>query len=199
MERLVVCTSNAGKMNEFRALLPERLTLLALSDVGITVELPETGATLEENALQKAREAYRLCGLPCVADDTGLEVDALLGAPGVLSARYAGEARSAEANMRQLLDQLRGHQDRRARFRTVLALVDEQGEHIVEGVVDGVILSSPRGTGGFGYDPVFLPNASERSFSEMSSEEKNGMSHRSRAVERFVAYLKDERTLGSVR
>lgn len=194
MEQLVVCTSNAGKLTEFRSLLPDGLDLLTLVDVGITDELAETGTTLAQNALQKAREAHRRCGLPCVADDTGLEVDALQGAPGVRSARYAGEARSSEANMRLLIDRMHGRQQRTARFRTVLALVDDHGEHLVEGTVEGSIALTPRGSGGFGYDPVFLPVGSDRTFAEMSAAEKNSLSHRARAVQQFVDLLKQHRT-----
>jgi XTP/dITP diphosphohydrolase len=196
MERLVICTANAGKLKEFRALLSSGPKLLSLSDVGITDELPETGDTLEENALQKAREARGRCGEACVADDTGLEVDALHGAPGVRSARYAGEDRNDAANMRQLLQQLQGHRTRTARFRTVLALVDEQGEHLFEGTVEGRIMQFPFGAGGFGYDPVFAPEGSDRSFAEMSSLEKNAISHRARAVGQFVNYLKTRRSQG---
>jgi XTP/dITP diphosphohydrolase len=193
MEQLVVCTSNEGKMKEFRSLLPEHLGLLTLAEVGITEELPETGETLEQNAMQKAKEAFGRCGLPCVADDTGLEVDVLQGAPGVRSARYAGGSRSAEANIRLLLAQLQGRQPRTARFRTVLALVDDLGEHLFEGTVDGVILDSLRGTGGFGYDPVFLPKGSDRTFAEMTITAKNMLSHRALAVGRFVTFLKERR------
>ena len=193
MERLVICTANAGKLKEFRALLSSGPALLSLSDVGIMDELPETGGTLEENALQKAREARGRCGEACVADDTGLEVDALHGAPGVRSARYAGAERNDAANMRLLLQQLQGHGTRNARFRTVLALVDDQGEHLFEGAVEGRILEFPSGDGGFGYDPVFAPEGSDRSFAEMSSLEKNAISHRARAVGQFVDHLRTRR------
>jgi len=194
MERVVICTANAGKLKEFKALLPSGPTLLSLSDVGILDELPETGDTLEENALQKAREARGRCGEACVADDTGLEVDALRGAPGVRSARYAGDDRNDAANIQHLLRQLQGHRTRTARFRTVLAFVDEQGEHLFEGTVEGRILDVPFGDGGFGYDPVFIPEGSDRTFAEMSSTEKNAVSHRAKAVEQFVNYLNTRRS-----
>ena len=198
MEQLVICTSNAGKLAEFRTLMPQEIALLTLSEVGITDELPETGSTLEQNALQKAREAHRRCGLPCVADDTGLEVDVLEGAPGVRSARYAGEARSSQANIQLLIEKMNGLKPRTARFLTVLALVDEQGEYLVEGAVDGSITTAPRGMGGFGYDPVFLPVGSERTFSEMSASAKNSMSHRARAVAQFAKFLEERMTRGSL-
>jgi XTP/dITP diphosphohydrolase len=194
MERLVICTANAGKLKEFKALLSSGPTLLSLADVGIMDELPETGDTLQENALQKAREARERCGESCVADDSGLEVDALHGAPGVRSARYAGEDRNDAANMRHLLQQLQGHRTRTARFRTVLALVDEQGEHLFEGTVEGRILERPFGDGGFGYDPIFVPEGSERTFAEMSSTEKNAVSHRAKAVEQFEAHINRQRS-----
>jgi XTP/dITP diphosphohydrolase len=194
MERVVICTANAGKLKEFKALLPAGATLLSLSDVGIMDELPETGDTLEANALQKAREAHRRCGEVCVADDTGLEVDVLHGAPGARSARYAGPDRNDAANMRHLLQQLQGHRTRTARFRTVLALVDQQGEHLFEGTVEGRILEHPFGEGGFGYDPVFAPRGSDRSFAEMSSQEKNAVSHRAKAAAQFVNYLNERRS-----
>ena len=178
--------------------MPQEIALLTLSEVGITDELPETGSTLEQNALQKAREAHRRCGLPCVADDTGLEVDVLEGAPGVRSARYAGEARSSQANIQLLIEKMNGLKPRTARFRTVLALVDEQGEYLVEGAVDGSITTAPRGMGGFGYDPVFLPVGSERTFSEMSASAKNSMSHRARAVAQFAKFLEERMTRGSL-
>ena len=178
--------------------MPQEIALLTLSEVGITDELPETGSTLEQNALQKAREAHRRCGLPCVADDTGLEVDVLEGAPGVRSARYAGEARSSQANIQLLIEKMNGLKPRTARFRTVLALFDEQGEYLVEGAVDGSITTAPRGMGGFGYDPVFLPVGSERTFSEMSASAKNSMSHRARAVAQFAKFLEERMTRGSL-
>lgn len=187
--RVVLCTGNAGKVAELKALLPLPIELLSLAEVGIHEDLPETGDTLEANALQKARYAHVRCGLPCMADDTGLEVDGLQGAPGVHSARYAGQARDAGANMRKLLAALMGSDDRSAQFRTVLAMIDEEGEHTFEGVVRGTITEAPRGTGGFGYDPVFVPEGGEHTFAEMDKVAKNAISHRGRAVASLVAYL----------
>ncbi len=187
--RILLCTGNAGKVDELGAMLPERFEVVSLADAGLPSELPETGETLAENALQKARYAHARTGLPCLADDTGLEVDALGGAPGVRSARYAGEARDPVANMRRLLMELDGATERQARFRTVLAFVSADEERTFEGIVEGVITGAPQGKGGFGYDPVFKPLGSTRTFAEMSPEEKNAMSHRGRAMAEAVRYM----------
>ncbi|MCC6542594.1 MAG: RdgB/HAM1 family non-canonical purine NTP pyrophosphatase [Flavobacteriales bacterium] len=188
MRRLVLCTGNQGKVAELKALLPATFELLGATTVGLPTELPETGTTLEANAMEKARYAFDRCGLPCIADDTGLEVDALGGAPGVYSARYAGPQRDPKANMARLLMELEG-KERAARFRTVIALIDEQGALTVEGVVRGSIAGAPRGRGGFGYDPVFVPEGWDRSFAEMDLAAKNAISHRRRAVDALVAKL----------
>ena len=190
MERLVVCTGNAGKLDELRRSLPQNIELLTPAEVGLREELPETGHTLEANALQKARYACGHCGMACLADDSGLEVRALNGAPGVDSAFYGGPQKDPQANIERLLSELGGKRDRRARFRTVLALVLPVGvEHLFEGVVDGRIAESPRGSRGFGYDPVFVPEGSSRTFAEMTAEEKNRISHRGRAVAAFIDHL----------
>ncbi|HNE79422.1 MAG TPA: RdgB/HAM1 family non-canonical purine NTP pyrophosphatase, partial [Flavobacteriales bacterium] len=178
MARMVLCTGNPGKIAELRALMPPDMELLSLADVGLPADLPETGATLEANALQKARFAHERTGLPCIADDTGLEVLALGGAPGVRSARYAGEAKDPAANMALLLRELATATDRSARFRTVIALVDARGEHVFEGQVRGRITTDRRGSGGFGYDPVFLPEMSDLTFAELDPVRKNAISHR---------------------
>lgn len=190
MRKAVLCTGNKGKVAELRALLPEKLELIDLDAVGLPADLPETGDTLEANALQKARYAHERCDLPCIADDTGLEVDALNGAPGVFSARYAGAARDPQANMDRLLTELAG-KGRMARFRTVIALIDDTGEQTFEGSVSGTITELPRGDGGFGYDPVFVPEGGKLTFAEMDKEAKNAISHRRRAVDKLVAYLSD--------
>lgn len=187
--RILLCTGNAGKVGELRALLPGRFEVVSLAQAGLPSDLPETGETLAENALQKARFAHARTGLPCLADDTGLEVDALGGAPGVRSARYAGEAKDPTANMRRLLMELGGATGRQARFRTVLAYVSTDEERTFEGIVEGVITGAPQGVGGFGYDPVFKPLGSTRTFAEMSREEKNAMSHRARAMAEAVRHL----------
>lgn len=188
--RLVICTGNPGKVDELTALLPKRYRLLSLTDLELPTDLPENGDTLLENALEKARFCYRRCGLPCIADDTGLEVDALNGAPGVYSARYAGPLRDAIENMRKLLEAMEGIHERSARFRTVIAMVDSDGERTFEGVVEGRITEGPRGSEGFGYDPIFLPLDSNLTFAEMDSAAKNRISHRGRAVGKLVAFLK---------
>jgi XTP/dITP diphosphohydrolase len=189
MPRYLLCTGNPGKAAELRALLPVGIELVTLTEAGLPTDLPETGDTLEANALQKARYAHERSGLPCIADDTGLEVDALNGAPGVLSARYAGEAKDPAANMAKLLHELQGVTDRSARFRTVIALVDGEGERTFEGEVRGTITEAPRGTGGFGYDPVFLPEMSDLTFAELDPRRKNAISHRGMAVWKLVRAL----------
>ena len=188
-QRLVLCTGNPGKLAEIRALLPPGITVSSLSDLGLPLDLPETGDTLEANALEKARFVHERTGLPCLADDTGLEVSALNGAPGVRSARYAGEAKDPVANMRRLLEELRDVSDRTASFRTVLAWVDGQRELVFTGEVSGSITIAPRGHGGFGYDPVFIPEGGERTFAEMTVGTKNALSHRARAMAAFLAWL----------
>jgi XTP/dITP diphosphohydrolase len=192
IDRLVVCTGNPGKLAELQRLLPPGVELLSLAQAGIHTELPETGRTLEANAAEKAITAHALCSLPCLADDSGLEVDALGGAPGVDSALFAGPAKDAAANMRKLLRALEGETGRQARFRTVLALALPGGVvHTFEGRVEGRIAHAPRGTNGFGYDPLFVPDGSQRTFAEMSAAEKDAMSHRAKAVEAFVRWLSD--------
>ncbi|HMC97232.1 MAG TPA: RdgB/HAM1 family non-canonical purine NTP pyrophosphatase, partial [Flavobacteriales bacterium] len=168
-----------------------RFTVRSLKDAGLPAELPETGATLEANALQKARFAFERTGSMCIADDTGLEVDALNGDPGVRSARYAGEAKDPLANMVLLLSKMAGRTDRGARFRTVIALVGRDGERTFEGEVRGTITTVPRGQGGFGYDPVFLPHMSELTFAELDPARKNAVSHRGMAVWKLVRYLEE--------
>lgn len=187
----LLCTGNPGKIAELRALLPPGLTVRGLTDVGLPTDLPENGDTLEANALEKARFAFGRTGLPCIADDTGLEVDALGGAPGAFSARYAGEARDPQANMAKLLRELGGAADRGAQFRTVIALVDTTGEHTFEGLVRGRITTEAKGGGGFGYDPVFLPDSSDLTFAQMEPRLKNAISHRGLAVWKLARFLSE--------
>ena len=165
------------------------MELVGLTDLGQTAPLPETADTLQGNALQKARFVKAHYGYDCFADDTGLEVEALGGAPGVYSARYAGEDCDSAANVRKLLAVLADAPNRRARFRTVIALVMDGREHLFEGVVTGRIATEGHGTGGFGYDPVFVPDGYDRSFAELSADEKNAISHRGQAVRRLVEFL----------
>lgn len=188
-------TNNAHKLEEIRQIIGGRWEILSLADIGCHEDIPETAPTLEGNALLKARYVKEKYGYDCFADDTGLMVDALDGAPGVYSARYAGPGHDSQANMRLLLERLeekrsQGVTDRKAHFSTVIALIADGRERLFEGRVDGEILSSPSGDGGFGYDPIFLPDGSELSFAEMSAEAKNAVSHRGRAIAALLDYLK---------
>ncbi len=188
--KIIFATGNENKLREIRAALPQEIELLGLKDVGILEEMPEDHETLEENALQKAQYVFDKTALTCFADDTGLEIDALNGAPGVYSARYAGEEKSAEANMAKVLSELISEEKRTARFRTVIALVGSSGENTFEGIVNGKILHEKQGAEGFGYDPIFQPEGEERSFAEMDLKEKNKMSHRARAFKKLLEHLK---------
>ena len=192
--RLCFASNNAHKVDEIRPLLPPGFELLSLADIGCHEELPETQDTLEGNARQKAEYVRQHYGVACFADDTGLEVAALGGAPGVYSARYAGPQRLAIDNVSKLLRELTGAPDRTARFRTVVALALADGTvHEFAGEVSGRISETPRGAGGFGYDPVFAPTESDgRTFAEMSGAEKNQISHRARAVAGLLAFLNEE-------
>jgi non-canonical purine NTP pyrophosphatase, rdgB/HAM1 family len=190
MKKLVFASNNAHKLSEIRAILGDRLEIVSLSDLQCHEEIPETADTLEGNALIKARYVWERYGLYCFADDTGLEVDALGGAPGVYSARFAGEHASFEDNVSLLLERLSGvAAPRRAHFRTVIALIDEYGTHFFEGSVDGEITLERSGDHGFGYDPVFRPEGREETFAQLTEQEKNSMSHRGRAVQKLVRYL----------
>ena len=189
--KIVFATNNAHKLSEVSALLGDRFELVTLREVGITEDIPETGATLDENASIKARYVYERTGLNCFADDTGLEVEALDGAPGVHSARYATDGHDFAANNRKLLCELEGKANRKARFRTVISLIVDGVERQVEGIVEGEITTSESGAEGFGYDPLFMPEGYDRTFAEMSAEEKNTISHRGRAVAKLVEMLHD--------
>lgn len=190
MKKLVFASNNAHKLSEIRAILGDRIEIISLSDLQCHDEIPETADTLEGNALIKARYVWEHYGLYCFADDTGLEVEALGGAPGVYSARFAGEHASFEDNVSLLLERLSGvAAPRRARFRTVIALIDEYGTHFFEGSVDGEITLERSGDHGFGYDPVFRPEGREETFAQLTEQEKNSMSHRGRAVQKLVRYL----------
>jgi len=186
--RLFFASQNQNKIKEIRAVIPAGIQIEGI-DQFIHEELEETGDTLEKNALQKARFVAAKTGMPAFADDTGLEIDSLNGAPGVYSARYAGEEKSASANIEKVLHELNGIHNRSARFRTVIAFVNGNQESIFEGTVEGTIATVAAGTSGFGYDPVFVPNGSNKTFAEMELSEKNTMSHRARAVAKFAASL----------
>lgn len=187
--KIVFATNNAHKLSEVRAVLGADYELVTLKEVGITEDIPETGSTLDENASLKARYVYERTGLDCFADDTGLEVEALGGAPGVHSARYATDGHDFKANNRKLLSELSGVECRRARFRTVISLIRHGVEQQVEGIVEGYIATEESGTEGFGYDPLFIPEGHDVTFAEMSADEKNAISHRGRAVAALAALL----------
>ena len=187
---LIFATHNQNKVEEIRALLPH-FNISSLSDVGYNEEIEETGKTLEENAELKAKTVFEKTGKACFADDTGLEVEALNKEPGVYSARYAGEPTNSENNMDKVLNKLSSKENRNAAFRTVISFVNENGESIhFEGSVEGEILEERAGEAGFGYDPIFRPNGYEQSFAEMTPVQKNEISHRGKAVARFVEYLR---------
>ena len=191
--KLVFATNNAHKVEEIRAILGESVEVLSLKDIGCSVDIPETADTLEGNAAIKAEYVYQNYGLDCFADDTGLEVRALGGAPGIMSARYAGgEGHDSEANMTKLLHELEGEDDRRAQFRTAICLIENGKEHLFEGTVTGKIIDQRRGTTGFGYDPIFVPDGYDKTFAELGGDIKNKISHRAMAVNRLVAYLLQE-------
>ncbi len=201
--KIVFATNNKNKLAEIRSILGNRFEIVSLKDIGCDADIPETGSTLEENAMQKAHYIYDNYGLSVFADDTGLEVDALGGAPGVYSARYAGgEGHDSEANMTRLLSELGENNNRKAQFRTVIALLlkndsvtdDNQptpDEKLFEGIAKGEIIHERRGGEGFGYDPIFMPEGYDRTFAELGLDVKNKISHRAKAVERLAEYLKE--------
>lgn len=189
MNTLVFATHNQHKLLEVKKLLPETIRLKSLTDISFTDEIEETADTLEGNALLKARYIYQKTGLNCFADDSGLEVASLHGAPGVYSARYAGHQKNDQDNMDKLLFELKNKENRSACFKTVIALILNGQEHVFIGQVDGEIISEKRGDQGFGYDPVFVPNGFHQTFAEMSPEEKNAISHRAEAVKKLVSFL----------
>lgn len=191
IRKLLFATNNAHKLAEVQAVLGEAFALTTPRACGVTEEIPETCDTLEGNALQKARYLRDRVGLDCFADDTGLEVAALGGAPGVHSARYATDGHDFEANNRLLLKNLEGIADRRARFRTVIALLLDGQEYRFEGIVEGRIIEHEAGHEGFGYDPLFVPDGFDKTFAEMTAEEKNAVSHRGRAVRQLVDFLRN--------
>lgn len=202
MRKIVFATGNRHKLQEAGEILGSGFEIISAAEAGITEEIPETGSTLQDNSLQKARYLWDRLGLSCFADDTGLEVDALGGAPGVYSARYAGEGHDFAANTAKLLKEMEGKEDRRARFRTVVTLIMDGRTSVFEGEVHGRIAVEPSGAGGFGYDPVFIPdelasedgtvseNTAGLTFSEMTEEQKNAISHRGRAMRALAEYLR---------
>ena len=188
--KMVVATNNAHKLKEIAAILGQEIELLSLKDIQCFADIPETADTLEGNARQKAMYIYENYGMDCFADDTGLEVESLGGAPGVFSARYAGEGHDSEANMQKLLKELAGKENRKAQFRTVICLIRNGKEHLFEGIVKGEIIQEKRGGEGFGYDPIFVPEGYDLTFAELGDDVKNTISHRARAVEKLCQFLK---------
>ena len=189
MKKFVFATNNNHKVEEVSAILGNKVELLSMKEIGCHDDIPETADTLEGNALLKARYIYDKYHTDCFADDTGLEVEALNGAPGVFSARYAGDAHNSEANMNKLLRELEGSDNRKARFRTVFALIVNGKEHIFEGIVKGEITKGKHGTSGFGYDPIFLPEGYTQTFAEMGNELKNKISHRAVATKKLCNFI----------
>lgn len=187
--KLIFATNNSHKADEIRSIIGRKIDILTLKDAGIDVDIPEPHDTLKANATAKSRAIYKLTGTNCFSEDTGLEVKALNGEPGVKSARYAGEERSFDKNIEKLLQKLKDKEDRSAQFRTVISLIIDDKEYLFEGKAAGRIIREKRGTGGFGYDPVFIPEGAVKTFAEMSLEEKNRYSHRRKAVEKLVAFL----------
>ena len=190
MKKIVFATNNKHKLDEIREILGERFEIVSLKDIGCDVDIPETGNTLEDNALQKAEYIKQHYGMDCFADDTGLEVEALNGAPGVHSARYAeGTDHDSNANMDKLLKELGNNNNRKARFRTVIALLLNGETYQFEGIVNGHIAYEKNGTEGFGYDPIFVPEGYDHSFAELGMDIKNRISHRARAVKKLADFL----------
>ncbi|MBP9032233.1 MAG: non-canonical purine NTP diphosphatase [Dysgonomonadaceae bacterium] len=189
MKKIVFATNNKHKLDEIRKISEGKLEILSLNDINCQTDIPETGTTLEENALIKARFVKDNFGYDCFADDTGLEVKALDGAPGVYSARYAGEDCRAEDNIRKLLTNLEGISDRRAAFRTVIALLIGDEQYFFEGAIHGKIIDEKRGESGFGYDPVFVPDGYEQTFAELGEDIKNNISHRAIATTKLIRFL----------
>lgn len=189
-KKIVFATNNAHKLEEVQAMLGEYYQVLSLQDLGDNTDIPETGTTLEENAMIKADYLWKKYRQNCFADDTGLEVEALNNAPGVYSARYAGEQKSSADNVKKLLNELQGKDNRNARFRTVIALIQDGKRYQFEGIVNGVITEIPAGESGFGYDPVFQPDGYQETFAELGLDIKNKISHRAKAVEQLALFLR---------
>jgi len=187
---LVFATNNEHKLQEIRSILGDSINLLSLKDIDCHEDIPETGSTLEANASQKARYIFEKYKINCFADDTGLEIPALNGEPGVYSARYAGDEKSSEKNMLKVLNNLTGITDRSAHFRTVISLIIDGEERLFEGIITGKIIESPKGNQGFGYDPIFVPDNYDMTFAELGNNVKNKISHRAKAVKKLADHLK---------
>lgn len=193
MNTIIFATNNDNKVLEVRSVLKKKFNILSLKEAGIDIDIPEPFDTLEENAFEKARVINQLAHQNCFAEDTGLEVESLNGKPGVKSARYAGEERSFEKNIDKLLRNLQNKENRKAQFRTVVCLIENGREKLFEGICKGTIIAERRGISGFGYDPVFVPEGADKTFAEMSMEEKNLFSHRKKAIEKLISYLNSEK------
>ena len=205
--KFIFATNNQHKVEEVQFMLGNksdpsaiaqnyRIEILTLKEAGINIDIPEPYNTLEENASEKSKVIYQLTKMNCFSEDTGLEVEALNGEPGVKSARYAGDEKSFDKNIKKLLSRLKKQPNRKARFRSMISLILDGKEYLFEGISDGIIINEKRGALGFGYDPVFIPNGSQKTFAEMELPEKNQYSHRRKAVEKLVAFL-TERTAKS--
>lgn len=192
MNSLVFATNNNNKIKEINSLLNNRIKIISLHDINCIEEVPETGATIKENALQKARYVFEKYKYNCFADDTGLEVEALNGMPGVFSARYAGEEKDANKNIEKLLLELKNHPNRKARFVTVIALIIDGNEFLFEGIIKGNITENRFGNSGFGYDPVFMPDGYNLTFAQMSLDQKNKISHRGIATQKMIHFLNEK-------
>lgn len=187
--KLIFATNNQHKVDEIRAVIGDQFEIITLKEAGIDIDIPEPHDTLEANATEKSQTIYRLTHQNCFSEDTGLEVEALNGEPGVKSARYAGDGKDFQKNIDKLLQKLEGKPNRNARFRTVISLLLDGKEHLFEGICEGKIMEKQLGTGGFGYDPVFTPTGSDKNFAEMRMEEKNSFSHRQKAVTQLLNFL----------
>jgi XTP/dITP diphosphohydrolase len=189
IKKLVFSTNNEHKLDEVRAIVSDKFQIVSLKQINCTDDIPETAATLEGNALLKAQYVHANFGFDCFADDTGLEVEALNGAPGVFSARYAGEGHDFAANMQKLLLNMETHENRKAQFRTVICLIINEKTYFFEGAIKGTIARKAQGKGGFGYDPVFIPQGYAKSFAELGNDEKNEISHRALATKKMSNFL----------
>jgi XTP/dITP diphosphohydrolase len=190
--KLIFATNNQHKVEEIQAAIGNQLEVVSLKQAGIDIDIPEPHDTLEANASEKSRTIHQLTGQHCFSEDTGLEVAALNGEPGVKSARYAGEDKAFDKNVEKLLSKLGNEENRKARFRTVISLIWEGREWLFEGISEGTITREPAGTGGFGYDPVFIPTGGDRTFAQMTMAEKNELSHRKKAADKLVLFLQEQ-------
>ena len=190
--KLIFATNNHHKIEEIQAAIGNKIEVISLLQANINIEIPEPYDTLEENASEKSTTIHKLTGLNCFSEDTGLEVEALNGEPGVKSARYAGEDKAFDKNIEKLLTKLGSNSNRNARFRTVISLIFENKEYFFEGICNGIIATGSKGSKGFGYDPVFIPLGSDRSFAEMTMDEKNKYSHRKKAADKLVLFLSEQ-------